>query len=985
MKKPLSIPLFERVGLICRFALRYQTLLVLIFLMNLSTYAQVELVKDLNLNHDFMDHEYRESIEYNGLFYFATRNELWRSNGLRSGTHLVRHFNQIRSLTIFNGQLYFAADDGSGLELWKSGGASYNTKLVRDITPGIGGSSPSQFTQVGNILYFVAGTPATGVEVWKTDGTTAGTMLVRDIINRGGSSNPNHLEEVNGLLVFSANDGLNGYELWRSDGTTAGTYILKDIKSGSRASSNPDHMTNINSVVLFSADNGVNGRELWKTDGTVSGTVLVKDIVPGGSSTNFDNFTNVNGQLFFSANDKVHGEELWKSNGTAEGTLMVKDLTPGQRGSGYQGAFSPHMTNFAAINGKVYFTAHRSGVYYFWRSDGTESGTVALMPVEDIGITQIDAHFLSYQDNVYFVNGGRMGNYMAVVIMRESPTGEITEVTRQMLNDYYATESPLFAKGGNFMFFSARLNAEQGHSLFSTNGTAAGTRQIADVLIIRNQPSNPIQFLRIGTDVYFTSTTEDYSTSSTSLWKTDGTEAGTTKLITLAQIAYLREFNGQLIFSGNEASQGVYYWDIFSSNGTPEGTVPMGLAYLGNYPPETLPADLTVIGTKIYYTAYNGGLWVKAGSAAPTKLTTSPYARILAAAGNQLFFVGRDSIHGSELWRTDGTVAGTRMVEDINPGKASSVLEKMTARNGVAYFIGYDIEHGYELWRSNGTSAGTYMIKDISTNDTDINYSMDFGDITATNDVVYFTTNEGIWTTDGTSAGTTLLANVDVSSPLFKSNNRIYFVSGTYNPIILWKSDGTSATTGPVTELAYTSFSFYYQYDGPTYETIGNVFYFSFGGSVLWRTDGSACGTYQIPGTGNYPRPIRALGNTLVFGFDDTGVGRELFRLDTESITDPGCDTYANSINEIEVLDEIGSGINSYPNPFNDSFMVSVKGDGNQSYKAEIIDLRGNTVERKSDLPFNEEHSLGRGLAPGMYILKVREGNRMNTIKIIKQ
>ena len=170
-------------------------------------------------------------------------------------------------------------------------------------------------------------------------------------------------------------------------------------------------------------------------------------------------------------------------------------------------------------------------------------------------------------------------------------------------------------------------------------------------MIIRNQPSNPIEFLRIGSDVYFTTTTDDYSTSTTSLWKTNGTESGTTKLITLAQIAYLREYNGQLIFSGNEVSDQAYYWDIFKSNGTPEGTVPTGLAFSGNYPPSTLPTDLTVIGTKIFYTTYNNGLWVTSGGP-PTKLTTYPYARIQAAAGKQLFFVGTDSTYGAELWRS---------------------------------------------------------------------------------------------------------------------------------------------------------------------------------------------------------------------------------------------------------------------------------------------------------------------------------------------
>ena len=85
MKNPLSFPLFERVELLSRLASGYRTILVLIVIAVQTSYGQVKLVKDLNLNHDFLDHEYRESVEYNGLFFFATRNELWRSNGTAAG------------------------------------------------------------------------------------------------------------------------------------------------------------------------------------------------------------------------------------------------------------------------------------------------------------------------------------------------------------------------------------------------------------------------------------------------------------------------------------------------------------------------------------------------------------------------------------------------------------------------------------------------------------------------------------------------------------------------------------------------------------------------------------------------------------------------------------------------------------------------------------------------------------------------------------
>jgi ELWxxDGT repeat protein len=44
-----------------------------------------------------------------------------------------------------------------------------------------------------------------------------------------------------------------------------------------------------------------------------------------------------------------------------------------------------------------------------------------------------------------------------------------------------------------------------------------------------------------------------------------------------------------------------------------------------------------------------------------------------------LFFVADDGVHGSDLWRMDGTPTGTRMVADGNPGSERSEPYDITA------------------------------------------------------------------------------------------------------------------------------------------------------------------------------------------------------------------------------------------------------------------------------------------------------------------
>jgi ELWxxDGT repeat protein len=59
--------------------------------------------------------------------------------------------------------------------------------------------------------------------------------------------------------------------------------------------------------------------------------------------------------------------------------------------------------------------------------------------------------------------------------------------------------------------------------------------------------------------------------------------------------------------------------------------------------------------------------------------------------------MSRDS-YGEELWRTDGTLAGTVLVADLNAGVSSSNPEELTVANGALYFRANDVLHGVELW-----------------------------------------------------------------------------------------------------------------------------------------------------------------------------------------------------------------------------------------------------------------------------------------------
>ena len=87
----------------------------------------------------------------------------------------------------------------------------------------------------------------------------------------------------------------------------------------------------------------------------------------------------------------------------------------------------------------------------------------------------------------------------------------------------------------------------------------------------------------------------------------------------------------------------------------------------------------------------------------------------LTEVNNKLFFAATNGLHGMELWKSDGTEAGTVMIKDIRPGAANSSIGYLTNINGILFFVANNGSSGTELWKSDGTAAGTVMVKDIRT------------------------------------------------------------------------------------------------------------------------------------------------------------------------------------------------------------------------------------------------------------------------------
>lgn len=267
---------------------------------------------------------------------------------------------------------------------------------------------------------------------------------------------------------------------------------------------------------------------------------------------------------------------------------------------------------------------------------------------------------------------------------------------------------------------------------------------------------------------------------------------------------------------------------------------------------------------KLYFAAFQPGTGRELWSTDGTEGGTQILADINLGSGNSvsvyfntqsyilndiLYFLADNGVHGTELWRTDGTIDGTFMVRDCIPGATGSSFTGITHVGNVMYFQG---GNGNALWRSDGTTDGTYAIRSFSI----------MRKVTAFNGNLFFSaanSNEGeeLWrhhignnTTQqlvdlNGSNGASLPCNFHVTP------NLMYFMANTNSGWELWKSGGTAATTSLVKDINPGNANGVLQsYGESTVVSSGNVIYFRATdgqtGFQLWKSDGTADGTQRV-------------------------------------------------------------------------------------------------------------------------------------------
>jgi ELWxxDGT repeat protein len=677
---------------------------------------------------------------------------LYSTDGTRAGTRRVgsvelpggqsaTSIQSLGALAVFEG-----IGAGTGLEPWVTDGSDAGTRTLADLSDAAGSTHVREWVRNGSSLYFVAQTTGAAPdsadsEVYVTDGTPTGTTRLTDIFPAGepeagpdglvafGSgvafrglteteasiwyvggprASPMRLSSIarpdtsfrgasvpvvaNNRMVFSVSDGGSRRDVLSSDGTVAGTqrigehagdnliwangrhafFIAPGDGSGDLARTDgtvagtipllefgiDDSGLSLDPVVVplpagvwFAADIASTGLEPWFSDGSAVGTRSLGELNGAGATQSSapTGFVGTQNTAYFRASDNVVPDRLWTTDGTRAGTTVVRTAT----GDAVRLASDPHWTGT--------FTLFASDSGGLWRTDGTATNTVPVAPL--LGTLELDA--AQTRDGItYFVQ-------------RETP-------------------------------FVSRL--------VRTDGTSSGTRFATSL-------SEPAELLRVERFQVFTDSVVLTALSSSGgrrLWSVDRA----TNLATL--IPSNCELGGAVEFVAASATNAFFLATssrgraICITDGTANGTS----AFVG-----ATGADAFVIMGRL-------GLRLVFATCPPLSQTDVCSLRAFDPSSGRIEDIGNAPVNSDgieingalvytvarcvairngacepsnlrnyELWRTDGTIAGTRRLADL--GRARAALPSgMVGRIGGAAIFASPTESGQSgLWRTDGTDA----------------------------------------------------------------------------------------------------------------------------------------------------------------------------------------------------------------------------------------------------------------------------------------
>jgi ELWxxDGT repeat protein len=317
---------------------------------------------------------------------------------------------------------------------------------------------------------------------------------------------------------------------------------------------------------------------------------------------------------------------------------------------------------FTNVNGTLFFTAD-DGVtgYELWKSDGTADGTTLVKDIHSGVGSSFPQGLTVVNDTLFFTADDGVSG---AELWKSDGTADGTILVKD-INPGGERSGPGFLTAVNVTLLFVADDGVSGYELWRSDGTAAGTILVKEFWPGSSNEPLPVEFTNVNGTLFFQA---NDGVTGGELWRSDGTAAGTILVKDIqpgtesSSPENLTAVNGTLFFWSGRFGTDVTNRGLWKSDGTADGTILVKdiWPYSGMF--HTPPSSTAVNGT--------------------------------------LFFEGFDSTSGTgaELWRSDGTAAGTTLVKDILPGSEGSDPRHLTAVNDTLFFSADGGVTGRELW-----------------------------------------------------------------------------------------------------------------------------------------------------------------------------------------------------------------------------------------------------------------------------------------------
>lgn len=377
----------------------------------------------------------------------------------------------------------------------------------------------------------------------------------------------------------------------------------------------------------------------------------------------------------------------------------------------------------------------------------------------DFNAALLNPRLISYQSNIYFF---AQTDTLSFGLWRTEGSSNAPALVKDLGNSKLALPGPVEFSDRLFFLLSTRRVGSLGLSdyldLWASDGTTAGTILVRDlslhVPVFGFGSAAPIVS---GNCLYFAGQAPGFPGGNTSLWRSDGTRAGTGPLlITSATFPVLRNltaYPGGILFNAPSRTSNAGHV-LWKSDGTAAGTVEVldpgpqgsGDPFLLNMVAVNdriffrTPADILLpslwrtdgtaagttnwagflydsmemhaLGDRLLFFMDNGRLWSMGET--PESLTRLHEDLIAKSVSSSLVHDGRLWLgviapdNRTQIWVTDGTENGTSPIATLNTS-----AEGFFAASNALYFHGEDAVAGHEIWRLDLSTSQAARVTDI--------------------------------------------------------------------------------------------------------------------------------------------------------------------------------------------------------------------------------------------------------------------------------